>query len=49
MQTVVMRPAPRRIRVVFGDETIADDVAFYWDRVGAWFDGEKQLLQQPTS
>ena len=27
---------------------IAEYVAFYWDRVDAWFDGEEQLLAQPT-
>jgi len=27
---------------------IAEYVAFYWDRVDAWYEDGEQLLQQPT-
>ena len=27
---------------------IAEYVAFYWDRVDAWYENGEQLLQQPT-
>ncbi|MBT6146684.1 MAG: DUF427 domain-containing protein [Gemmatimonadetes bacterium] len=33
---------------VEGCPNIAAYVAFYWDRVDAWYEGEEQLLQQPT-